>query len=161
VSKIGAEARSDDKRIPQTHFTLTLRSDGVVWLARTDAVYPSIQAVHDAYDQFLRTVDDWLLDRRMKLGLLGKKARTPMSWLYDVRGAPVLRNDPEFEKVVQARRADLLQRSPALAILVGTAAGRMQLSRLLSSAKVEIGVFDAFEEATAWLLDRQRRAFPT
>lgn len=147
--------------MPQTHFSLTLRSDGIVWLARTAAVYPSIQAVHDAYDTFLGVVDDWLLDRRMRLGLLGKKARTPMSWLYDVRGAPVLRNDPEFEKVVQARRADLLQRSSALAILVGTAAGRMQLSRLLSSAKIEIGVFDDFDEATAWLLDRQTRAFPT
>lgn len=150
----------DDKRVPQTHFTLTLRGDGVVWLARTASVYPHIRAVHDAYDQFLRVVDDWLLERRMKLGLLGKKARTPMSWLYDVRGAPVLRNDPEFEKVVQARRADLLQRSPALAILVATAAGRMQLSRLLSSAKVEIGVFDDFEEAASWLRERQARAFP-
>lgn len=160
MSNIGGETRSDDKRVAQTHFTVTLRSDGVVWLARTDVVYPSIQSVHDAYDRFLRVVDDWLLDRRMKLGLLGKKARTPMSWLYDVRGAPVLRNDAEFEKVVQARRADLLQRSPALGILVATAAGRMQLSRLLSSAKVEIGVFDEFDEATAWLLGRQLRAFP-
>jgi hypothetical protein len=147
------------RRVPQEHFTVTLRPDGVVWLARNDVVYPSIAAVNHAYDSFLSLVDDWLLSRRMQLGLLGKKARTPMGWLYDVRGAPELRNDPEFEKVVQQRRANLIERSPALAILVATAAGRMQLSRLMRQAKVELGVFNDFDEATAWLGRRMTQDF--
>jgi hypothetical protein len=147
------------RRVPQEHFIVSLRPDGVVWLARNDVVYPSIAAVHHAYDSFLALVDDWLLSRRMQLGLLGKKARTPMAWLYDVRSAPELRNDPEFEKVVQQRRANLLERSPALAILVATAAGRMQLSRMMRQAKVELGVFDQFDEATNWLVGRMKQEF--
>jgi hypothetical protein len=79
-----------------------------------------------------------------------------MAWLYDVRGAPARRNDPEFEAVVQERRAQLLQRSPLLAVLVQTASGRMQVTRLARTGKANLTVFESFEEAVASLLERMK-----
>ncbi|HEX6765391.1 MAG TPA: hypothetical protein VF103_07940 [Polyangiaceae bacterium] len=150
------EAASADQVVLQKYFDVILRSDGVVWLRRTAEIYPSIHDVHRAYGEFLKVVDDWLLDRRIKSGELGTKAKTPMAWLYDVRSAPARRNDPEFEQVVQERRADLLKRSPLLCVLVQTASGKMQVTRMARTGNAALMIFDDFEEAVASLLERMR-----
>ena len=149
---------SPDRVVPQTYFDVILRHDGIVWLRRSEVVYPSVRDVHRAYDDFLAVADDWLLERRIKSGELGTKTKTAMSWLYDVRSAPTRRADPEFEEVVQARRADLLDRSAALAVLVRTAAGRMQVTRLARTANAAVVVFDDFDEAIRWLGERMKPA---
>jgi hypothetical protein len=148
---------ASDKTVLQQYFEVVLRADGIVWLRRTDAVYPTVVSVHAAYDAFLRVVDDWLFDRRIKSGNIGTKAKTPMAWLYDVRAAPARRNDPEFEQVVQERRADLLKRSPALAVLVQTASGKMQVTRMARAGNASLMVFDDFDAAVASLLERMKQ----
>jgi hypothetical protein len=160
MSKSGIpELSSTDQVVLQKYFDVILRADGIVWLRRTAEVYPSIEAVHQAYGEFLRVVDDWLLDRRIKSGGLGTKAKTPIAWLYDVRSAPSRRNDPEFEQAVQDRRADLLKRSPALSVLVQTASGKMQVTRMARTGKANLMIFDDFDEAVESLLTRMREAF--
>jgi len=147
-----------ERVVHQDHFDVVLGDNGVVWLRRNDVVYPDVGAVHEAYDAFLRVVDDWLLDRRIKSGELGTRARSPMAWIYDVRGAPSRRNDPEFEAVVQARRADLLKRSPILAVLVQTASGKMQVSRLARTGNANLMILDDPNEALALVLEKMKQA---
>jgi hypothetical protein len=153
------EIASSDQVVLQRYFDIVLRADGVVWLRRTTEVYPSIETVHRAYGEFLRVVDDWLLDRRIKSGGLGTKAKTPMAWLYDVRSAPSRRNDPEFEKVVQDRRADLLKRSPILSVLVQTASGKMQVTRMARTGNANLMIFDDFAEAVSSLVERMKEEY--
>lgn len=148
-----------DKTVVQPYWEVRLRSDYIVWLARRSVPYPSIQAVHEAYDLFLAVVDDWLLERRIKAGKIGTRERMAMAWLTDMRDAPDLRNDPAFEAVVQERRPELLARSKALAILVATSAGQMQLKRITGTADAQVGVFNEPEEIVRWLRLRMRDLF--
>lgn len=150
---------STERVVHQDHFDVVLRDDGIVWLRRNDELYPHVVAIHEAYDAFLRVVDDWLLDRRIKSGKIGTRGKTPMAWLYDVRGAPTRRNDPEFEQVVQDRRADLLKRSPALSVLVMSASGKMQVTRMARTGNANLTIFDDFDEAVASLLERMTQEF--
>jgi len=148
-----------EKAVVQTYWNLKLRSDGIVWLARRHVAYPSIQAVHTSYDEFLAVVDDWLLERRIKAGKIGTRARVPMAWLTDMRDAPDMRNDPAFESVVKERRPQLLERSAALAVLVNTSAGQMQLNRITTTKDAVVGVFSEPDEIVPWLLARMVELF--
>jgi len=160
MSEAGSpELASSDQVVLQRYFDIVLRADGVVWLRRTTEIYPDIAAVHRAYGEFLRVVDDWLLDRRIKSGGLGTKTKTPMAWLYDVRSAPSRRNDPEFEQVVQERRADLLKRSPILSVLVQTASGKMQVTRMARTGNANLMIFDDFAEAVSSLVARMQEEY--
>jgi hypothetical protein len=147
---------SPERIVHQDYFDVVLRDDGIVWLRRNDELYPRVGAIHGAYDAFLRVVDDWLLDRRIKSGKIGTKGKTPMAWLCDVRGAPTRRNDPEFEQVVQDRRADLLARSPFLSVLVTSATGKMQVTRMARTGSANLMIFDDFDHAVASLLERMQ-----
>jgi hypothetical protein len=82
-----------------------------------------------------------------------------MAWLTDGRSAPARRNDPEFEQVVQDRRVDLLKRSPLIALLVESASGKMQITRMARTGKANIMIFDDFNEAVASLLERMKESF--
>jgi hypothetical protein len=153
MAKASAEdALSTDVVASHTYFHGRLRTDGIVWLRRTAIVYPSVDEVHRAYDEFLGLVDDWVLRRRIKSGNLGTKTRSQMAWLFDVRSAPSHRNDAEFERAVEDRRKDLLRRSPLLAILVQSASGRMQLTRMSRDGGAKLMIFDDFSAAVAALL---------
>jgi hypothetical protein len=142
------------RQVAQKFFDIELRPDGIVWLRRTPTAYESIDEVEDAYDEFLKTVDDWMLERRIASGQLGTRQRTPIAWLYDLRSAPGQRNDPEFEAVIQRRRPDLLKRSPFLIVLVKTAAGRMQLNRIAKDEKSKIRISDDFNASIDWLREQ-------
>jgi hypothetical protein len=142
-------------------FDVELRPDGIVWLKRNSASYGEIVDVHRAYDQFLAVVDNWKLERRIASGHLGTRAQTPMAWLYDVRFAPTQRNDPKFEAVIVARRPDLLKRSPFLVILVKTAAGRMQLTRMAGSDKERVRISDDFSGSIEWLHEQLASTAPS
>jgi hypothetical protein len=142
------------RQVSQRFFDIELRPDGIVWLRRTPIAYASIADVERAYDEFLQTVDDWMLERRITSGQLGTRQRTPVAWLYDIRSAPGQRNDPEFEAVIQRRRPDLVKRSPFLVVLVKTAAGRMQLNRIARDDKSKIRISDDFNQSIQWLKDQ-------
>jgi hypothetical protein len=142
------------RQVSQTFFDIELRPDGIVWLRRTPTPYGSIADVERAYDEFLKSVDDWMLERRITSGQLGTRHKTPIAWLYDLRSAPGQRNDPEFEAVIQRRRADLLKRSQFLVVLVKTAAGRMQLNRIARDEKSKVRISDDFNESVKWLKDQ-------
>jgi hypothetical protein len=160
MPKVGIPAvPSDDHVVLQTYFDLVLRADGIVWLKRTAEVYPSVDAIHRAYGEFLKVVDDWSFDRRIKSGGLGTRTKTPMAWLCDLRYAPSRRNDPEFEKAVEDRRPDLLKRSPVLTVLVQSASGKMQLTRMSRTGKANLMVFDDFEEAVRACTKRMQEEF--
>ncbi len=142
------------RQVAQKFFDIELRPDGIVWLRRTPTPYGSIADVEHAYDEFLNTVDDWMLERRITSGQLGTRQKTPIAWLYDLRSAPGQRNDPEFEAVIQRRRPDLIKRSQFLIVLVKTAAGRMQLNRIAKDDKSKIRISDDFNESVQWLKDQ-------
>jgi hypothetical protein len=151
LTKIDEGAALERPIVSQKFFDIELRVDGIAWLKRTPTPYSSITEVHQAYDYFLTVVDDWLLTRRIKSGSLGTRRRTPMGWLYDVRAATSQRNDPEFEEVIQKRRADLLERSPLLVVVVKTAAGRMQVARLARDGSSNLRITHDAEDAIDWL----------
>jgi hypothetical protein len=156
---LAEDALSTDVVLAQTYFDVCLRADGIILLERTDEVYPNVQAVHQAYDEFLAEVDDWALRRRIKSGRLGTKARSPLAWLVDVRRAPSRRNDFAFERVVEDRRKDLLERSPLLAVLVRTASGKMQMTRMARSGSANLMVFDDLSTAVAALIAGMKQIF--
>ena len=160
MAKAGAEnALSTDGVASQTYFDVCLRADGIIWLRRTAKVYPSVEEVHRAYDEFLALVDDSVLQRRIKSGNLGTKMRSPMAWLIDIRSAPSHRNDPEFEHAVEDRRKDLVQRSPLLAVVVQSASGKMQLTRMSRAGGANLMIFDDFSAAVTELLARMKQTF--
>jgi hypothetical protein len=160
MANAGAEsALSTDVVASQTYFDVCLRSDGIVWLKRTAKVYPSVDELHRAYDEFLAVVDDSLLKRRIKSGNLGTKMRSPMAWLIDIRSAPAHRNDDAFERAVEDRRKDLFQRSPLIAVLVQSASGKMQLTRMSRAGGAKLMIFDDFSVAVETLVERMKQTF--
>jgi hypothetical protein len=150
------EIASADQVVLQKYYDVILRADGIVWLRRTAEIFPSIAELHRAYGEYLKVVDDWLLDRRIKSGSLGTKAKTPMAWLTDVRAAPARRNDPEFEQAIQERRADLVKRSSLIALLVQSASGKMQITRMARTGNTSLMIFDDFDDAVATLLEKMK-----
>ena len=147
-----SEQTNSDPRIRQRFFEVLLRDDGIVWLRRLPVAYETLSDLHSAYDEFVAVVDDHLLSERIKSGELGTKVHTPMAWLYDVRDAPTNRNDPAFEAAIKERRPELLSRG-ALAVLVETATGLMQLSRMAAADNRSFVVVGDFAEAVTWLRD--------
>jgi hypothetical protein len=135
-------------------FEVELRPDGIVWLKRNQVSYEMISDVHRAYDQFLPVVKAWHLDRRIASGDLGTRVATPMGWLYDLRLAPTQRNDQAFESAILERSPDLLELSPFVAVLVKTAAGRLQNNRLARADALQVRVSDDLDDSIAWLQER-------
>jgi hypothetical protein len=149
-----------DRSVEQTYWDVGLRSDGIVWLSRRSESFPSLDALHQSYDEFLSTVDDWVFERRIKAGQLGTRVRSPIAWLCDLRDAPDLRNDEDFEAAIKKRRPELLERSPVMAVLVKSNAGQMQLRRITRDEHSAMGVFDDADAALLWLAERIRQSFP-
>jgi hypothetical protein len=145
--------------VRQEFFEIDLRSDGIVWLTRLPKAYTTIASLHRAYDEMLSAVDSWLLERRILQRHIGTRQRTMMGWLYDVRNVRSHRNDDAFERAVQKRQLDLVKRSPLVAVLVKTAAGRAQMHRLRRAEdQGDPEVFDDDSTALAWLLERMHPA---
>lgn len=158
--KMAAHGQSiPDRVVRQQFFELRLRRDGIVWLTRGSEPYASVADLHKAYDGFLAAVDDWLLERRIASGRLGTRERLPTAWLFDLRFVSSSRNDPAFEKAVQRRQADVVKRSPLVAVLVKTAIGRMQMNRLRQAEdQGDPEVFDDPDRAVRWLVGRMEGA---
>lgn len=75
--------------------------------------------------------------------------------LLDVRDGP-MRNDDGFEEAMGRHRATLFEGLVASAVLVRTAAGRLQLTRMARQEKLERPVFTDDAEARNYLLGALR-----
>lgn len=73
--------------------------------------------------------------------------------LVDLRAAPG-RNDPEFENAMAARRNELMRGFSAIAILVQTAIGQLQVARISREDGFDVTVFTDEAAAIAWLETR-------
>lgn len=93
-----------------THYPLKR----AVWLVRAADSFTSLSEVRNA--------NQAVLDCLMTLG-------NSQTLVVDMRAAPS-RNDSDFEHAMQTLRSRLIQMFPRAAVLVQTAAGRMQVSRL-------------------------------
>jgi len=82
--------------------------------------------------------------------LLARSPREPRL-LLDLRSGPPGRNDPEFERAGADSRRALATLFTRVAILVRTAAGRLQVSRLTREDRTVPGIFLDEGEALAWL----------
>lgn len=133
------------------HFRVTLRDDSIAHLQRRGPEYRTVSEVRTAYDDFLKVVDDWVFETRIRGGHLGTAVRSRFGWLYDLREAPQQRNDDSFEAVIRELRPSLLKRSPFLCLLVRTATGRMQISRLIKGTDGAIHIASEEDAALAWL----------
>lgn len=72
--------------------------------------------------------------------------------LLDIRDAPP-RNDPEFEAIVKRVRDRIFGRFSKVAVLVKTAAGKLQVLRMQQGQPGTVAVFDDEDRAFDHLLD--------
>jgi hypothetical protein len=71
--------------------------------------------------------------------------------LLDIRDAPP-RNDPEFEAIVKRVRDRIFGRFLRVAVLVKTAAGRLQVQRMQQGLPGSVAIFDNEDRAFDHLL---------
>lgn len=112
------------------------RVRGVARVTRSAERPPSIEEVTRAFDEAARVLD------RLERGTL--------RLLIDLRAAPG-RNDPEFEQAMAARRRELMRGFPAVAILVQTPVGELQIARITREDGSGARVFNDEAKALAWL----------
>jgi hypothetical protein len=119
------------------HFVVTVDEERrILWRARTAAPFESIEEVHAAYAVLLEAL------RPLHRPLYGQ--------LVDARDAPP-RNDPAFESVVTSHHKELYASFRASSVLVKTAAGRLQVRRMLDASKIGAPVFLDETAALAYL----------
>lgn len=111
-------------RLEQDYFHLELLPEGICWMRRTCREYGALTEVSRAYYELFDATAPW---RRR----LGGGGMAPVGFLYDVRGGPVGRSDPAFEDIHKRFRHVMLKHDSALVVLVRSAAGLMQLSRMI------------------------------
>jgi hypothetical protein len=112
------------------------RVRGVARVTRSAERSPSIEHVTQAFDAAARALDG--LDR------------ATVRLLIDLRAAPG-RNDPEFEQAMATRRRELTRGFPAVAILVQTPVGELQIARITREDGSGARVFSDEAKALAWL----------
>ncbi|HYP86779.1 MAG TPA: hypothetical protein VEQ59_01465 [Polyangiaceae bacterium] len=111
----------------------------VVWLKRSARRPRSVAEITAAFSEANRAMST--LDRaRLRL-------------LIDLRLSPG-NNDPEFESAMARQRAALMNGFVAVAVLVQTAIGALQVSRIGREDGVEPPVFTDEHQAIAWLTAR-------
>jgi len=109
-------------------------------VTRSAARPRDIEEITQAFDEAIRSLD---FDRaRFRL-------------LIDLRAAPG-RNDPEFERAMASRRAELMRGFMAVAILVQTPVGELQVARITREDGSNAKVFNDEAKALAWLTQVQK-----
>lgn len=106
-----------------SYIVVLLDADGVVTrLVRSATPYPDIPSLMRSFEAVIAVLE------RLKRG--GRVL------LFDVR-APMGRNDPEFEKAMTPLRARIDRYFVRIGVLVRSAAGALQIRRLISEDGVE------------------------
>lgn len=103
---------------------------GLIWVKRLHTPYPSLEHVRlgflGLYDQLDRIAEP-----------------RPWALVLDIRDSPPARNDEPFEQAHREEQPKLFGYFEARALLVGSAAGMMQLTRIRRRAG---GVFEVFND---------------
>lgn len=115
-----------------TYFT----SDRVLRFTRTSVSYPSMDAALASFRALGAAVDAVISEAK---GLL-----------MDVRSSP-LRSDPAFEATSKAHLDVHIVRFARVAVLVATATGKLQVSRIKRERAMELEVFDDERAARAFV----------
>jgi hypothetical protein len=108
----------------------------IVTRTRTAERFTSLEVLASEYDGVVRA--------------LQRVDRSVYAHLVDLRQAPS-RNDDAFEAAVTHYQAPLYDGFRRVAVIVATAAGRLQLRRFLTEYRADGQVFTDPEEATAYL----------
>ena len=112
------------------------RLRGVAWVTRSAQRPTSIEEIAGAFDEAIAALNR--LDRkRLRL-------------LVDLRAAPG-RNDSDFERTMATRRTELMREFAAVAILVQTAVGELQVARITREDGADAKVFSDEAKALQWL----------
>jgi hypothetical protein len=112
------------------------RARRVVRVTRSAERPRSIEQITQAFDEATRAFDSF--------------DRTRLRLLIDLRAAPG-RNDPEFEQAMATRRHELMRGFAAVAILVQTPVGELQIARISREDGSSAKVFNDEAKAMAWL----------
>jgi hypothetical protein len=124
-------------RLP--HYVVTVDDDArLVRRVRTEERFSSIDELVSTYETLLSALD--AIDRPR------------FAQLIDARLSPP-RNDPAFEEVVSRYHDRLYRGFRRVAVLVRSAAGRLQVRRMLDSSGIEAPVFSDEDEALEYLAD--------
>ena len=113
----------------------------LVRLMRTSVPYASVQEFESSIQGFakVRTLAE----------------RKTMKLLLDLRSGP-MRNDDAFEQSMDRVRRDVFANFRAVASLVGTAVGRLQVNRIQSSGGAGVHqIFTDERAALAWLAQQR------
>jgi hypothetical protein len=112
---------------------------GVARVTRSGQRSQSIEEITAAFDRAIGVLDT--LDRpRLRL-------------LIDLRAAPG-RNDAEFESAMATRRSQLMRAFAAVAILVQTPIGELQVGRITREDGADSKVFSDEAKALIWLAEK-------
>lgn len=112
------------------------KSDRVLRFTRTNVSYPSMDAALASFRALGAAVDAVIAEAK---GLL-----------MDVRSSP-LRSDPAFEATSKAHLDVHIVRFARVAVLVATATGKLQVSRIKRERAMELEVFDDERAARAFV----------
>ena len=109
---------------------------GVARVTRSGQRSESVEQIAAGFDEAIAVLDT--LDRpRLRL-------------LIDLRAAPG-RNDAEFERAMATRRSHLIRDFAAVAILVQTPVGELQVGRITREDGANAKVFSDEAKALSWL----------
>jgi hypothetical protein len=124
------------------HFRIRVDDDArLVRVVRTAAPFASPESLENAFAEasaVTRVFAGWAV-------------------LLDSRDAPA-RNDPEFEEIFARGRKNLLARFDAIAVLVKSATGRLQVARYAREDGNDPVMFDDESAALEYLAKRPRRS---
>lgn len=113
---------------------------GVVRVTRSGQRAESVDEITAAFDRAIRALDT--LDRRR------------LRLLIDLRAAPG-RNDAEFERAMATRRSQLMRAFAAVALLVQTPVGELQVARITREDGADAKVFSDEAKALTWLATKK------
>jgi len=117
-----------------------LRPGLVLAVRRTDVPYESVKDVTASFAELDRALSGY--NRRL------------FSLLVDLRAAPK-RNDPEYEKAASQEPVVLSRDFIRVAVLVATAAGKLQVGRHIRLHSIKMRLFDDEVEALEYLQPRR------
>ena len=116
---------------------------GVARVTRSGQRAESVDEITAAFDQAILVLDT--LDRRR------------FRLLIDLRAAPG-RNDAEFERAMATRRSQLMRAFAAVALLVQTPVGELQVGRITREDGADAKVFNDEAKALTWLASKPAQA---
>ena len=129
--------RSVRELLHTAHFILTAdEATLIVTRTRTAQRFASLDELAAEYDGLVHALD--------------RVDRAVYAHLVDLRQAPP-RNDEAFEEIITRYQGPLYDRFRRVAVVVATAAGRLQLRRFLADSRPDAGLFTDMDEATAFL----------